>query len=221
MSLSRLPSKIDGGSYVAQWQKLNDAAAEKNGVDPAPELQAPLSGGFVPRLSNLEVLAICQAWRRCAARTKSRAGKVGSLTGLYEIELAALGWENDGDKFKVWSNAPKWPTAFFAPTADDAWLLGHAWAQWLIVATELDDRGTVVKPLYLDLSRSGYDAGARAVYSRMLNEGPPGGTVEPSPIEETPAPTPQPELIPDKGWPFWFWLLVVYGGYRVLGGRRV
>jgi hypothetical protein len=216
MALSKLPSKIDGTSYVAQWQRLNDRAADANGVDPV-QLEAPLAGGFAPRLSNLEALAICQAWRRAGARTASRAGAVTSMVGVYELELAALGWQKEGDKFKVWSNAPGWPGSPF----DDGstWLLGHAWWVWVNVATELDERGTKIAPLYLDLTKQGYERAAREVYSRMLNDGPPGSMLPPLPDEPPPSPIDPGDILPrTPGLPLWMWLLIGYGAYRAVGG---
>jgi hypothetical protein len=110
-----------------------------------------------PWLSNGEVIAFAQAWRRAAARSSSPR-----WPAWYEIVLAALGWEKVGDRFDM--------SEAHAKRAAPPALVEQLWIATDELAVQLDTAHTVIKPLIVDYSRDAYAAAAREAWNIMKAE---------------------------------------------------
>ncbi len=78
--------RLRSSSYEGMAQKLMEAATSKNGDAGSPPL---------PALTNDDALALVEYWQHQARRNST------AWSGWYEIALAALGYYEKGDKFKV------------------------------------------------------------------------------------------------------------------------
>lgn len=207
-----LPKQVSAASYAAAWDELSDLTADLNGVEPFADELPPLSPGFVPRVTNAEAAAIIRAWQRAAARSRVR--------WLWtELLVIAYGWRRHGDRFDMSAAHMREPYP--------AEYLPALWAWTARLAQGLDDEGTVVRPLYLDGSRAGYEDGARAAWSAMKDDGwcrvpIPGRPPEEWPscdVDKQPITDPVKDFPPRLTIPWWAWLGAGYLVYRALGGR--
>jgi hypothetical protein len=170
-----LPRSISGTSYAASWLQLWNAAARTNGSlesdDRSGELADVAGGGeHVPRLSNGQAVAVLQAWRRAAARSKV------PWSLWYELMLYAFGWRQDGDRFDDTQAHAKalypqdWTTALWGATRE--------------LAKAIDASHAVVRPLPLDEGMPAYGQAERDAWERMKVERKAAGVPPP------PAPSP-------------------------------
>lgn len=125
-----------------------------------------------PALSNGELIALVQAWKRAAARSKSPTWK-----GWFDLVLDALGWAQPGDRFIMTREHAKEPA--------DPSVVAMFWESLTELTTQLDRAGTVVKPLIVDWSYAGYEQAARDAWRKMKEDG--IATAAP-PIDDSAAP---------------------------------
>jgi hypothetical protein len=157
-----------------------------------------------PALSNGEVIALVQAWRRAAARSKTPTWK-----GWNDLLNVALGWNAPGDRFVM--------TKAHAKAPADPGVVALLWQSTADLATNLDAAGTVYKPLIVDWSYSGYEQAARDAWHQMQHDagasggliGPPPSPIPPDPkLPDAPIPTP-PERRKPKSSSGVGWLLAI------------
>lgn len=182
-------------TYVATWEKLVTWAAG-NGLSP---------DGF-GRLSNGQVVALTQAWRRAAARAPAAAKGFDWQT----INANALG-RFLGEKFDMSESHAKaeYPAGPLVSTGP-AMPLSYFWETTGALAESLDAAQTVVRPLYIDNTMAAYQQGARDTWEeikrgldRVRRDPVPG---IPDECKEDPSRClPHPGRPPTVGWP---WLLL-------------
>jgi len=172
-------SSITGKTYVeialASWDEVKKANGVTASPVSEPDQETP-TGGY-PRLSNGEMIALIQAWKRAAARSRIPAWGVA-----YELTLDALGWHAPGDRFKDGKDDAKQPV-------DDA-TVRLFWGSAGALAGQLDAAKTVIRPLYIDWSYAGFEAAAREAWRKMKEE---GGSASAGPA---PASAPEPAAKP-------------------------
>lgn len=151
-----LPTTYKGSTYLAQWEALRDATRKANGLVALAEMPEPLTGGFVPQLSNGQAVAIVQGWRRAAAR-----GQV-SWPVWADITSYALGRIEGTERFNM--------TAEHARAPLDAAGLALVWSATAELASELDASGTVVRPLVVAWTRGTYQQAARDAWEVIKHE---------------------------------------------------
>lgn len=165
--------------YAGIRAELYFDASKANG-----ELQA-IDGAAYPRLSNGQVVALVQAWRRAAARSKNPRWPLG-----LDLLRAGLGWRKQGDRFVM--------TAKHAATAAPSELVQLFWLSTAELAEQLDVAGTKRAPLIVDYSMAAYGAAAREAWREMQAElkvpGKPG-----QPWIEVPEEVPIKPVIPRGG----------------------
>lgn len=156
---NQVKNTITSNTYVgialASWDEVKRA----NGITASPVTspdQEPVAG--YPKLSNGEMIALIQAWKRAAARSK-----VPTWGGWYELTLDALGWQKPGDRFKDSRADAQAPV-------DDA-TVRVFWTSIAQLAGQLDATHTVLRPLYIDWSYPGFEAAAREAWRKMQEEG--------------------------------------------------
>lgn len=151
-----LPTTFTGPTYVAQWEALRDAVGKANGLAALAELPEPLSGGFVPRMSNGQAVAIVQAWRRAAAR--------GQVTWPVWADVVsyALGRIEGTERFDM--------TQAHAQAPLDSAGLALVWSATAELASELDGAGTIVRPLPVAWTRATYQQAARDAWEVIKHE---------------------------------------------------
>jgi hypothetical protein len=145
-----------------------------------------------PALSNGEVIAIVQAWRRAAARSHTP-----TWAAWDDLINAALGWTAPGDRYVMTKEHARAPA--------DPGVIALLWQSTDELANQLDASGTVYKPLIVDWSYSGYEQAARDAWHQMQLDvqggiiGPPPSPIPPpAPSPEKPVPAP-PEKKKGKG----------------------
>lgn len=143
-----------GDAYVAIEKAIFFEADRVNGNVVVPDGQG---GVRVPRLSNAQVLAIVQGWRRAAARSRAP-----QWPESVDLALAALGWRKAGDRFDMTDEHMRES----APPE----LLAMLWAATKSLAERLDGSATKVAPVYLVWTRSGYEEAARQTWRTMQLE---------------------------------------------------
>ena len=154
--MATLPTTYKGATYVAQWTALRDALGRANGLVSLAEAPAPLSSGLVPRVSNGQAVALVQAWRRAAAR--------GQVSWPVWADLAsyALGRIEGDERFDM-SQAHA-----TAPLDDDGCAL--VWSATAELAAQLDESGTIVRPLVVAWTRASYQQAARDAWEVIKHE---------------------------------------------------
>jgi len=153
-------STITGTSYVSIALTSWDEVKKANGLTAAPVSEPDQTepiGGY-PKLSNGEMIALIQAWKRAAARSR-----IPTWGGWYELTLDALGWHAPGDRFKDAQADARAPV-------DDA-TVRLFWTSVASLAGQLDAAKTVIRPLYIDWSYAGFEAAAREAWRKMKEEG--------------------------------------------------
>lgn len=151
-----LPTSYSGGTYVAAWTALRDAVGKANGLAALAEMPEPLTGGFVPRLSNGQAVALVQAWRRAAAR--------GQVTWPVWADLAsyALGRIEGTERFDMTQNHARAPL--------DPAGLALVWSATAELASDLDAAGTIVRPVVVSWTRATYQQAARDAWESIKHE---------------------------------------------------
>lgn len=154
---------------------MRDAIGKANGLQALAEMPEPLTGGFVPRLSNGQAVALVQAWRRAAAR--------GQVTWPVWVDLAsyALGRREGTEPFNM---SGDWARR---PLDDDG--LAMLWSSTAELATDLDAAGTIVRPVVVAWTRAGYEQAARDAWETIKHE---------RALEESAAKVPGPLLPPPQ-----------------------
>jgi hypothetical protein len=227
-----LPKSISGSSYAVMWNRLYTRAMGVNGAVEADDRPDNLpAGDTVPRLSNGEAAAVLMAWRRAASRSVVR------WTLWYELVIYALGWRKAGDRF---DDSTAHMKSEYPPEMTP---LLWSWTRHL--AEQLDGGHTVVRPLYIDTSRSGYEATEREAWDIMkreraatgddaepvdspddvdpnVDEGylSPGDVTPPGDILDTMPGDPQIQPVPTKTGGFPWWLIAVAAVILVGGGKK-
>jgi hypothetical protein len=165
----KLPARFDGakvgGGYVGIRSQLYATVEKTNGT-------ISDAGTTWPKLSNGQVVALVQAWRRAAARSSRPSWPLSS-----DLLRAALGWRATGDRFVM--------TTQHAASLAAPELLQLFWLSTGELADQLDGVPTVKRPLVVDYSFRGYEAAARQEWSSMQAEakipGPKGPIEVPDP----------------------------------------
>lgn len=157
-----MKATIDGPSYLEILGRFGDEVTRANAVIVGSD------GTEYPRLSNGELVAAVQAWKRCAARSKTPAWGM-----WYDLVLSGLGWEKDGDRFDM-------SDAHIKAPADPA-AVELFWQEAARLAAQLDDVTTKLAPLIVDWSRKGYGAAAREAWRKMVEDGKAPNVIPPLP----------------------------------------
>lgn len=182
-----LPGTYAQPTYVEQWQAVADAAGAANGLRPPPssvdELPTPLRGGLLSSLSNGEAVALVQAWRRAAARSRYAWPWV-------ELTAELLGSRGPGERFDM-SAAHR-----NARAPDD--LLLYLWRSTADLARSLDASGAVVRPLAPAFTNATYEQAARDAWeaAKAGTSDVPPWLLPPRPPNQDPA-TPLPPVPPE------------------------
>lgn len=183
-----LPTTYKGSTYVEAWTALRDAAGRENGLEALAEMPDPLTGGFVPRLSNGQAVALVQAWRRAAAR--------GQVTWPVWADLAsyALGRIEGTERFDMSQAHARAPL--------DAAGLALVWSATAELASDLDAGGTIVRPLVVTWTRGTYEQAARDAWETIKRERAEAESAArvPGPLLPPPQPNPDdPPKVPGGG----------------------
>lgn len=170
-------SSITGTSYreieASSWEDVANA----HGM-----VATQGSGEEYPALSNGELIALIQAWKRASARS-SQPG----WGEWYEIALDGLGWQQPGDRFNMTKDHAQAP-------ADPA-AVALFWESVDRLAQRLDGARTVVKPLIIDYTFAAYEQAARDAWremQRVQTEVPSVPGRKPIPLPDDPEPPPVP-----------------------------
>lgn len=151
-----MKSSFSGKSYPEIGLLLFNELEAANG-DTSSSVTHPDEVPY-PALSNGELIALVQAWKRAAARSKSPTWK-----GWYDLVLDALGWAQQGDRFIMTREHAKEPA--------DPSAVAMFWESLTELTAQLDRAGTVVKPLIVDWSYAGYEQAARDAWRKMKEDG--------------------------------------------------
>jgi len=135
-------------------------------------------------LSNGELVAHAQAWRRAAAR--SSTPRWPAWFDLVTTAFYGPG-RGAGDRFDMT------PAHMTAPAPAE--LVAYYWTATGDLAVQLDDAHTVVKPLIVDASRAGYEAAARDAWNILKAEAAALPVDQPVPFEEPISRPPDDEVI--------------------------
>ena len=147
----KLKKNYTGADYATMRYAVYTNAREREYGD------EPVGPTYFPTLTNGEVVAFAQAWKRAAARSSTPR-----WPAWYEMVIAALGWSAPGDRFNMSEDHAK--------RAAPAELIEQLWIASDELAVQLDTAHTVVKPLIVDYSRDGYNAAAREAWHVMKTE---------------------------------------------------
>lgn len=187
--MSKLKTRIKGPDYVSIASALWDDVKRVNGVC-----------GSYPCLSNGEVAAIIQAWRRAAARTS-----VPTWPGWYELMLHALGWRQPGDRFVNFKGDEA--KAYSQERADPE-LIELTWKSVAELAGQIDAAKGTVGPLLIDYSYSAYGQAARDTWNEMKRQNPEWISPIPPMPEDPPESPVEPPHGPGDGGGGGGWLLI-------------
>lgn len=174
-----LPSTFKGNTYVATWEAMRDAVGKANGLAAMAEMPDPLTGGFLPRLSNGQAVALVQAWRRAAARGRVTWPVWADLTSY------ALGRVEGTERFNM-------SQAHAAAPLDDAGL-AMVWSATAELASELDDDATLVRPVPVAWTRATYEQAARDAWEVIKHEHARDASEAAVPAPLLPPPQPDPD----------------------------
>lgn len=158
--MPKLPTIFDGTGYESSYAGLHaelfNAADSANGrvlVPPPTEM-------YFPRLSNLQLVALVQAWRRAT----QRAGAAPVIwRGWYDLLTAAFGWEHPGDHFDDTTAHMKAP----APPE----LLAMFWQSTDKLATDLDGAHVALRALRPRYTADEYRQAERDAWEQMRGMG--------------------------------------------------
>jgi hypothetical protein len=181
----KLLSSYDGAKFGDGYEGIRSQvyynAQQANG-------STSINGAQWPKLSNGQVIALVQAWRRAAARSARPSWPLS-----FDLLRSALGWSQAGDRFVM---SREHASALAPPE-----LLQMFWTSTGDIAQQLDDANTKRMPLIVDHSYAGYEQAARDAWREMQAAGivipTPGGPL-PVPDPVTP-PTPPLPQVPSVG----------------------
>lgn len=146
----KLPTTLTGKSdpgYVGIRSELYYAASKANG-------EMNVDGASYPKLSNGQVVALVQAWRRASARSVRPSWPIS-----FDLLIAALGWRKPGDRFVM--------SREHASALASGELVALFWLATGDLAESLDGARTKRLPLIVDYSYAGYEAAAREAWREM------------------------------------------------------